>query len=182
VCLLTLRPDNAPLQNDGTAGGHLPGALLAGVIFCEGAPPTHGGMAGGARSRARPGTAGWLTPGGASSSITDEPDRLLGSRFRWPACWLRVLLAGPEFAGGSHRQVDIRLDLRRAASPARAVLHLERFVEYLTATYGHDRLLGGAPGRVRLAGPVCSKIGFSSAEGLRGRLPGTEAGRFGMGR
>jgi hypothetical protein len=26
-----------------------------------------------------------------------------------------------------------------------------------------------------------SKTGFSSAEGLRGRLPGTEAGRFGMG-
>ena len=26
-----------------------------------------------------------------------------------------------------------------------------------------------------------SKIGFSSAEGLRGRLPGTEAERFGMG-
>ena len=25
------------------------------------------------------------------------------------------------------------------------MLHLERFVEYLTATYGHDRLPGGAP-------------------------------------
>ena len=37
---------------------------------------------------------------------------------------------------------------------ARVVLHLERFVEYLTATYGHDRLSGGAPGRVRLARPV----------------------------
>ena len=36
---------------------------------------------------------------------------------------------------------------------ARVVLHLERFVEYLTATYGHDRLPGGAPGHVRLAGP-----------------------------
>jgi hypothetical protein len=53
-------------QHRAHRGGHLPGALLAGVIFCEGAPPAHGGMAGGARSRARPGTAGWLTPGGAS--------------------------------------------------------------------------------------------------------------------
>jgi hypothetical protein len=61
------------------------------------------------------------------------------------------------------------------------VFHLERYAEYLTAAYGHDRLPGGAPGRVRLAGLSRSKIGFSSAEGLRGRLPGTEAGRFGMG-
>ena len=37
---------------------------------------------------------------------------------------------------------------------ARVVLHLERYAEYLTATYGHERLPGGAPGRVRLAGPV----------------------------
>ena len=34
------------------------------------------------------------------------------------------------------------------------MLHLERFVEYLTAAYGHDRLSPVAPwGRVRLAGP-----------------------------
>ena len=44
--------------------------------------------------------------------------------------------------------------VRSGEVTARVVLHLERFVEYLTATYGHDRLPGGAPGRVRLAGPV----------------------------
>jgi hypothetical protein len=62
------------------------------------------------------------------------------------------------------------------------VLHLERFVEYLTATYGHDRLLGGAPREVSGWRDLSrSKTGFSSAEGLPGRLPGREAGRFGMG-
>ena len=90
-------------QHRAHRGRHLPGALLAGVIFCEGAPPAQGGMAGGARSRVRPGTAGWLTPGGASSSITHEPDRLLDSRCRWSACWLRVLLVGPSLAGGSQQ-------------------------------------------------------------------------------
>jgi hypothetical protein len=64
---------------------------------------------------------------------------------------------------------------------ARVVLHLERFVEYLTATYGHDRLPGGARDVSGWRDLSRSKIGFSSAEGLRGRLPGTEAGRFGMG-
>jgi hypothetical protein len=41
------------------------------------------------------------------------------------------------------------------------VLHLERFVEYLTATYSHDRLPGGAPGRVRLAGHLAGGLGPS---------------------
>ena len=63
----------------------------------------------------------------------------------------------------------------------RAVLHLERFVEYLTATYGHDRLPRGARGVFGWRDLSRSKMGFSSAEGLRGRLPGTEAGRFGVG-
>ena len=46
-----------------------------------------------------------------------------------------------------------RRGVRSGEVTARVVLHLDRFVEYLTGAYGHDRLLGGAPGRVRLAGP-----------------------------
>jgi hypothetical protein len=59
---------------------------------------------------------------------------------------------------------------------------MERFVEYLTATYGHDRLPRRCPRDVFGWRDLSrSKMGFSSAEGLRGRLPGTEAERFGMG-
>jgi hypothetical protein len=61
------------------------------------------------------------------------------------------------------------------------VLHLERYVEYLTATYSDDRLPGGPRDVFGWRDLSRSKIGFSSAEGLRGRLPGTEAERFGMG-
>jgi hypothetical protein len=61
------------------------------------------------------------------------------------------------------------------------VLHLERFVEYLTATYGHDRLPVVPRDVFGWRDLSRSKMGFGSAEGLRGRLPGTEAGRFGMG-
>ncbi len=109
------------------AGSRAPGTAPAGRSASwshrrQGAPPAHGGMASGARSRARPGTAGWLTPGGASQSITDEPDRLLDSCCRWPACWLRVPLGGPSWPAVHRRQVDIRLDLRRAASPGRYAL------------------------------------------------------------
>ena len=61
------------------------------------------------------------------------------------------------------------------------MLHLERFVEYLTATYGHDRLSGGARDVSGWRDLSRSKIGFSSAEGLAAGVPGTEAERFGMG-
>ena len=61
------------------------------------------------------------------------------------------------------------------------MLHLEPYADYLTATYGHDRLPGGTRDVSGWRDLSRSKIGFSSAEGLRGRLPGTEAGRFGMG-
>jgi hypothetical protein len=64
---------------------------------------------------------------------------------------------------------------------ARVVLHLERYAEYLTATYGHDRLPGGARDVSGWRDLSRSKIGFSSAEGLRGWLAGTQAERFGVG-
>ena len=53
---------------------------------------------------------------------------------------------------GSYRARALALALAgvRPEVTARVVLHLERFAEYLTATYGHDRLSGGAPGGVRL--------------------------------
>ena len=43
---------------------------------------------------------------------------------------------------------------------APAVLHLERFVEYLTAACGHDRLSSVVPrGGVRLAGHLAGGLG-----------------------
>ena len=54
------------------------------------------------------------------------------------------------------------MGVRSEEVTAREVLHLERFIEYLTATYGHDRLPGGAPGRVRLAGPSGGWLGPST--------------------
>jgi hypothetical protein len=59
---------------------------------------------------------------------------------------------------------------------ARVVLHLERYAGYLTATYGHDRLPGGASAEVSGWRDLSrSKIGFSSAEvsaaGYRERRP-----------
>ena len=62
---------------------------------------------------------------------------------------------------------------------ARVVLHLERFVEYLTATYGHDRLSGGAPGRVRLAGLVDANEEQHLWRSLEGVGLGTNLGRAG---
>ena len=82
--------------------------------------------------------------------------------------------------GASYRDLAVA-GVRLQEVTTRAVLHLERFVEYLTATDGHDRLPGGARGVFGWRDLSRSKMGFSSAEGLRGRLPGTEAGRFGMG-
>ena len=90
-------------QHRAHRGGHLPGAPLAGVIFCEGAPQA---------------TGAWR----AGRVLGRVPARLGGSRrrsqlkhhgrawticwtvgCRWPACWLRVLLVGPSLAGGSQQ-------------------------------------------------------------------------------
>ena len=70
---------------------------------------------------------GWVAHAGRShQSITDESDRLLDSCCRWPACWLRMFLVGPTWPAVHIRQVDIRLDLRRAASPGRYALAVRR--------------------------------------------------------
>src|SRR6266568_6444124 len=96
------------------------------------------------RSTARRPPAGpagaWPTASNTTRTAVKQP--LLGrsavadTTAAWAASYRDLALAGS--LGGGHRPV---------------VLHPERFVEYLTATYGHDRLPGGAPGRVRVAGP-----------------------------
>src|SRR6266566_9418385 len=90
------------------------------------------------RTRARRPPAGpagtWPTASNTTRAAVKQPSRgVLRSLTR--------LRRGPPATG------DLALaGVRPEEVTARVVLHLERFVGYLTATYGHDRLPGGAPG------------------------------------
>ena len=95
------------------------------------------------------GTAGWLTPGGATKASRGEFDRLLDSCCRWPACWLRMFLVGPTCRRLHIRQVDIRLDLGRAASPGRYALAVRRMRD---AARGRPSPPGCAGGLLSRAG------------------------------
>src|SRR6266851_2355313 len=95
------------------------------------------------RSRARPRRPPAVLMGAWPTAGSTPRRQRSGSRPRGVLRSLTRLRRGPPATGARPW---------RGGHP-RAVLHPERFVEYLTAACGHDRLLGGAPATCPAGGP-----------------------------